>query len=113
MRVTELCMLVLSTTVLVFPGHAQGHIHGVSTDSASSKLLVGANFFLLGAAFGSSPDLEGQFSIVRVALGHCLLRVSYIRYEAKAIPVQTRTGQSQRVDGALAVEVLRGRAIVL
>lgn len=51
MRVRELCMLVLSTTVLVFPGHAQGHIYGVITDSASGKLLVGANLFLLGTVY--------------------------------------------------------------
>lgn len=111
MRVTELCVLVLSTTVLVFPGHAQGHIYGVITDSASSKLLVGANLFLLGTAFGSSTDLEGQFCIVHVAPGNYLLRVSYIGYEAKTIPVQIRTGQSHRVDGAPAVKVLRGRRL--
>lgn len=113
MRVTELCMLVLSTTVLAFPGHAQGHIYGVITNSASSELLVGANLFLLGTAFGCSTILEGQFSIVRVGQGDYLLRVSYMGSEVKTIPIQIRTGQSHRVDGALAVEVLRGQAIVV
>ncbi|MCR4437471.1 MAG: TonB-dependent receptor [bacterium] len=117
MRATKhfpmLALLMSLAFLLPRPAVAQGHLYGVVTDSASTKPLVGANVFLVGTAFGSSTNLDGHFSISRLPPGQYTLRVSYIGYKTKNIPVQVQSGQSYRIDAALVVDVLEGQAIVV
>ncbi|MDZ7271009.1 MAG: TonB-dependent receptor [candidate division KSB1 bacterium] len=104
-----------SLGVVLFPVVAlgQGHIYGVVSDSSTGKPLVGANVYLVGTALGSSTNLEGTFRITRVPAGEYVLRVSYIGYKTKNIPLQVRPGQLLRHDVALALDVLQGQAVVV
>ncbi|MDZ7372620.1 MAG: TonB-dependent receptor [candidate division KSB1 bacterium] len=94
-------------------GLAQGIIRGTVRDSVTAEPLVGANVFLVGTGFGSSTNLEGEYVIPRVPEGSYTLRVSFIGYKRKDIPVRVEAGRVLRIDAKLAPDVLQGQPVVI
>jgi len=92
---------------------AQGSIRGTVRDSVTAEPLVGANVFLVGTGFGSSTNLEGEYLITKVPEGSYTLRVSFIGYKAKDIPVRVQDAQVLRVDVRLAPDVLQGKPVIV
>lgn len=62
-------------------------VSGTVVDSESGEALVGANVQILGTARGSFTDIDGIFSIDRIADDRVQLVVSYISYVTDTIPL--------------------------
>ena len=106
-------LIAFAIVFMVAPGFARGIVRGVVSDSLSRDPLVGANVFLPGTALGSSSDLEGNFFIDRVPPGRYSLRVSYIGYVTRDIPIQLLPNQEVRISVALAPDVIQGTTVVV
>ncbi len=77
-----LLMVTLCTT-LVFAQY--GKISGVVTDQETKEPLVGATVILMGTAYGSSTDVDGNYVILNVPAGTYDVKVSYIGYQSTTI----------------------------
>lgn len=91
---------------------AQGTIRGVVTDSLDGNTLPGANAFVEGTALGAATDIDGAYRIQRVPAGAYEVRVSYVGYETKRVPVTVADGQTVELDVALAPSGVLGEVVV-
>ncbi|MBN1894112.1 carboxypeptidase-like regulatory domain-containing protein, partial [bacterium] len=92
---------------------AQGVLRGVVIDSLSSRPLAGANVYLVGTALGSATDLDGLYRIDQVPPGNYTLRISYIGYKARQMPVLVLPGQTAVQNATLVFDVLEGQAVIV
>lgn len=102
-------MLVLFATA----AFAQGRIRGVVSDSVTMEALIGANVYILGTALGSATDLEGEYRIERVPPGMYTLRISYIGYRTKDLPVRIEQGKTIEISAKLTLDVYEGASITV
>jgi TonB-dependent receptor len=65
-----------------------GKISGIVRDGKTGTALPGANVFIVGTALGSSTDINGDYSILKVPPGNYTLRVKYIGYKQVDVPIQ-------------------------
>ncbi|MDL1878053.1 TonB-dependent receptor, partial [Cytophagia bacterium CHB2] len=100
--------LLISTSAF-----AQGILRGVVSDSATAERLPGANVFLVGTALGSATNLEGAYRIDRIPEGSYTLRVSYIGYRMRDLPVTVQANTSTVIDVKLSAEILQGAEIIV
>lgn len=87
--------------------YSQSMLTGVITDSLSKEYLIGANVYLPGTAFGGVADINGKFRIMNIPDGSYTVRVSYIGYATKFIPVSF----SNKIDVNLTV-LLQSEGVV-
>ncbi len=99
--------------VLWAPLFAQGTLRGVVVDSLTSQPLIGANVFIPGTVFGSATNLQGEFTIDRIPVGRYTLKISYIGYIPKEIPVVVENRQVAQLRIPLAAGVVQGKTIVI
>jgi TonB-dependent receptor len=80
---------ILALVILLIPGavFGQSTLRGTVTDSVTSEALIGANVFLKGTALGGVTDREGKYVISGIPAGKFELRVSYVGYKAKELPI--------------------------
>jgi TonB-dependent receptor len=102
-------LFLLMTTVLF----GQVTIRGVVIDSTTSERLVGANVYLVGTALGSATDLEGGYRIEHVPLGNYTLRVSYIGYLNREIPIRLKREQTYNINVSLLFNMVEGKAVTI
>lgn len=74
------------TLTLSHAGFAQVSISGTVTDS-KGETLIGANVFIVGSYDGASTDVDGKFLFKTEETESQELKVAYIGYEEKIIPV--------------------------
>lgn len=91
---------------------AQGTIRGVVADSTDGSTLPGANVLVEGTALGAATDIDGVYRIAQVPAGDYTLRVTYVGYEAKRIPVSVSSGRTIEVDVVLSPSGLLGTVVV-
>ena len=72
----------------------KGNITGVVLDAQNNDPLIGANVFILNTSYGAATNGEGHFSITNVPSGKYTLRISYIGYEKKDIPVEVQNNKT-------------------
>ena len=92
---------------------AQGIIHGVISDSLTTKPLVGANVYLGGTALGQATDLNGVYRIVQVPAGSYTLKISYIGYLSKSLNITVRDDEQLDINVDLLPDVIRGEAVIV
>ncbi|HHM24460.1 MAG TPA: TonB-dependent receptor, partial [Bacteroidetes bacterium] len=90
-----------------------GRIVGTVSDSLSGNALPGANIFFPGLNIGTTSNIRGEFFISNAPVGRHVLRVDYMGYARKEIPVNVRVGQTLRLDIKLRPAVVRGKAVVV
>ena len=73
-------------------------IIGTVTDYKTGEPLFGTNVIILGTAFGAATDFNGKFEIKNVSPGKYTLRISYIGYEKKEIPITVESGKVLDLD---------------
>ncbi len=64
-----------------------GNVTGYIIDRSTGEALIGANVIVEGANIGSSSDVNGKFLINNVPKGQHNLKISYIGYQARRIPI--------------------------
>lgn len=86
--------LILGALTAGPAARAQGTVYGVVTDSLTGEVLPGANVYLVGTGKGSATDLEGRYRITGIAPGTYTLRVSYLSYQTRELPLRIRDGET-------------------
>ncbi len=76
----------------------KGNIKGVVLDAKNNEPLIGANVFILKTAYGAATNADGQFIISNIPTGKYILRISYIGYEKKDIPIEVINGKTLNMD---------------
>lgn len=71
-----------------------GTVTGTVVDSTSGAPLPGVNVVVSGTTTGAATDVDGRFSISSVPVGAQVLRVSFISYETKLVPITVRPGEN-------------------
>ncbi|GAB2764040.1 TonB-dependent receptor [Rhabdobacter roseus] len=63
-----------------------GTIRGTVKDAKNNEPLIGATVRVAGTTVGVSTDIEGFFTLPKLAAGTYTIEVSFISYKTKAIP---------------------------
>lgn len=107
-------VLVINTNSV----HAQTIISGIIEDPEYNETLVGANVVVEGTTKGTITDFDGKFELSVEQSGSINLKVSYIGYDDKIIPVNI-TGEKinlgliqlkQNSIGVMEINVIADRA---
>jgi TonB-dependent receptor len=106
---TVLALLIVIPSLLF----AEGTIKGTITDASSGDVLVGANVLVKGTAFGAATDLYGKYRITNVTAGSRILRIAYIGYKTKEVPVEVREDGETMADVTLVPDVIEGQEVLV
>ncbi len=98
---------------IVQSAFAQGIIGGSVTDSLSHEALVGASLYLKGTALGASSDIEGHYRISNIPFGNYEMRVMYIGYKSKTIPVEVRSTKPIVLNVTLTGGTVAGKEVIV
>ncbi len=107
-RIAALMLLLLPTL-----GFAQGVLRGTVRDSVTKEILVGANVHLLGTAIGGVTDREGQFHVINVPAGSYRVRISYVGYKMRELPLAIEGKNTVTLNPTLVPDVLEGSEVVI
>jgi TonB-dependent receptor len=88
-------------------------ITGIVKDAASGERLPGANIVIVGTAVGSSSGLNGEFAINAVPTGDFTLRITYIGYESKDMPVKVEPDVELNFEIGLSSTFVETEAVVI
>lgn len=108
---------VLWGAFMIFPlflfGQETGMIQGKVIDSDTKRPLEAANIILQGTNLGVSSAKDGSFHLRYVPAGSYVLKVSYVGYSMKALPIQVSRGQALNLEVGLEPTVLPGQTIIV
>lgn len=93
--------------------YSQSIITGSVVDSTSKDPLIGASVHLLGTAFGSAVDIEGNYKIIKVPAGSYVIRVSYVGYKTKDQKVTIKENETLKLNFQLLADVIEGQEVVV
>ena len=107
--------LILAAIVLVLvpAAAAQGVLRGTVADSLDGSTLPGANVLIEGTSIGTATNVDGAYRIAGIPAGEQVVRVSYIGYEPRSIPVTIRDGATTTLDVALLPGGVIGEEVVV
>jgi len=94
-------------------GQETGTIRGRVFDGETQRPLEAANVMLQGTRIGANTNKDGSFVLSQVPAGPHLLRISYIGYSPKLIPVEVIRGEVATLEVLLEQTVLPGQTIVV
>ncbi len=92
---------------------AQGTVEGVVRDSVERGTLPGANVFLIGTAFGAATDRGGHFILRSVPPGEYTIRISYVGYLTRQIPIRVEEGAAIRLNVNLVADAIEGEEVLV
>jgi iron complex outermembrane recepter protein len=104
------CVLAFSQ---LLRGQEAGTLEGNVFDADSRRPLEAANVLLQGTTIGTSAVHDGSFRLRQVPQGSYVLRVSYIGYSPKTIPIRIAQGQTITIEVLLEPTVLPGQTIIV
>ena len=105
--------LMLPLLLLPLQLFGQGTIRGSVVDSAGHSALIGANVYLLGTAMGSVTDREGEFRIPKVPSGSYTLKISYLGYTTRELPVTVTSDVTEPIHVALLQSMVEGEEVTV
>ncbi len=114
-----LSALFLSTAISLSSAAADdqmraGSIRGSVIDAETKSPLVGTNVILMGTTMGAATDLEGNFLIPNVPVGHYTLQFDYIGYaQLKKSDVIVRSQRVTSVQASLKASTLEMETITV
>ena len=110
-RLIAVAILTLAFTIPLYA--ASSSIDGSVRDEKSNESLPGATVILVGTSLGAATRLDGTFSIENVPAGSYTLRVTYVGYRTKEMPVKVEAGKSLTVTIKLLAVALNGKEVVV
>ena len=85
--------------LVALPAAAQtGQVTGTVTDAQTGDPVPSASVLVVGTTLGSSTDVDGRFRIDDVPAGDQTLRVSFVGYTTRQVPVSVAAGRTATVD---------------
>lgn len=103
---------VMLTFALAMQVAAQGTLRGTVTDEFDGATLPGANVFIEGTALGAATTIEGTYRIGNIPAGSYQVRVSYVGYATRTVPVTITDGETQTLDITLSQSAVLGEVVV-
>src|SRR6185436_5169487 len=91
MRGTRKTLLAIGALMLSFIAEAQtGTIRGFIYEEGSGEPVIFTNIYLKGTTYGAATDVNGYYSISKIAPGDYTLMVTYLGYDTlkKSVSVQ-------------------------
>lgn len=96
-----LVALLISSQLLA----QEGRIVGTVVDAETGETLIGVNVVIEGTIQGTATDIDGNYTIRRVAAGTYNIKVSYLSYSTQLITgVVVGEGEVVRLDIAMQAE---------
>ena len=92
---------------------ANGRIVGTVTDASTGAPLPGANLFLDGTAIGAVSVLKGAYQIQRIPSGSFILKIRFVGYKGKEVPVNIAEDESKNINIKLEYDVLKGETVTI
>jgi len=92
---------------------AQGSLRGVVTDSVTNDKLIGATVAVVGTSLGGMTDVNGEFRIVNIPSGKRQLKITYVGYRNKIVPIDIVSGQTIRVNLQIVVDAVNINEVVV
>ncbi|HPN36735.1 MAG TPA: TonB-dependent receptor [bacterium] len=92
---------------------ANGRIVGTVTDASTGAPLPGANLFLDGTAIGAVSDLKGAYQIQRIPSGSFILKIRFVGYKGKEVPVTIAEDETKNINIKLEYDVLKGETVTI
>lgn len=86
----------------------KAQVSGTVIDAVSGKPLIGANILVVGTSHGATTDANGKYQLTVPSLQDTL-RISYIGYTTKKVPIDGRT----HIDVKLKSKVVSGQQLVV
>lgn len=98
--VTRAALLVLVIALMgTHSAVAQtGTITGTIKDSVTTETLPGANVYISELDMGTATGGSGRFTLEGVPVGEHVLRVTFIGFSPKRVPVEVQDGQTTNVE---------------
>lgn len=97
-KISKNLLLVILFLTFCFSGktNAQqlGSIKGQVVDSLTQEPIYGVNIFIQELSRGNATNLDGDFEINSVSSGIYNLRITYLGYKTKIVPVEVRDGET-------------------
>ncbi len=91
----------------------QGILQGTVSDTTNREILVGANILLKGTAVGGISDIEGRFRIANITPGNYIVRIAYLGYKTKELPVTITQGANVILNAPLVPDVIEGQEVII
>ena len=109
------CMVLMVSLAFIVGTYGQesGTIRGKVFDGETQRPLEAANVMLQGTRIGANTNKDGSFILSQVPAGPHFLRISYIGYSPKLIPVEVIRGEVASLEVLLEQTVLPGQTIVV
>jgi TonB-dependent receptor len=95
------------------PQNLLADIFGRITDSTTAGVLPGANIIIVGTSLGAASDVNGEYRISKSEPGDYTLRVSYIGYKSKDVPISLEMGKDLEMDIELNLTFMTGEVITV
>jgi len=90
-----------------------GQLKGSITDAKNNEPLPGVNLIVVGTVLGTSTNLEGIFSLIKIPVGSYQLKATMMGYEAQTKSVTIRSNQITELDFKLTETVIETPALVV
>jgi outer membrane receptor protein involved in Fe transport len=90
-----------------------GKISGKILDDGSNEPLPGANIFIDGTFIGTSSDADGHFELKNLTPGNVIIKVSYIGFKSKSIPVAIEPNGTKNLEIRLQETTLITEQVVI
>ncbi len=114
---SNLVRVFILTLILMFSAEcfaqSAGKIVGKVSEATSGTSLPGANVIIVGTTTGTAADLQGNYTISRVAPGTYMVRASYLGYQEKELEVTVQSNRTVVVDFALQESVPQLDAVLV
>ncbi len=108
---TATAILFFALTIPLYA--ASSSIEGSVRDEKTNESLPGATVMLVGTSMGAATRLDGTFSIENVPAGSYTLRITYVGYRTKKMPVEVVAGKPSVVTIKLLAVSLEGKEVVV
>ncbi len=96
-----------------FPQNLFADIFGTITDSTTTEVLPGANVIIVGTSLGAASNINGEYRISKTEPGNYTIRVSYIGYESKDVPISLEMDKDLNLDIELSLAFMTGDVITV
>ena len=95
-----LTLLLVLVSVVTFA--QTGVVRGTIKDATTNDDIIGATVRINGTTQGSSTDINGFFSISKVAIGKQKVIISYVSYKTKEIEITVEADKVVEINTAIA-----------
>ena len=91
MKTSRLILFSFFITIASFTFAQTGSVRGFVYDKQTGEPIIFTNVIIQNTQFGNSTDVNGYFAISKIPKGDYVLRISFMGYEEKLIPITIKS----------------------